>query len=133
MALKIEFLNPSGVMKPMGYTQAVKVTAPSAFLFISGQVGVDEKGNVVAAGDLEKQTRQTMKNIGKILESVGASFKDLVALTIYTPRIGDMAIIREVRAEFLNKDNPPAITSVGVTGLAREEYLVEIEAIAAFR
>jgi len=129
----IEFVNPLGVRKAAGFTQAVKVTPPATLVFISGQPGVDEKDHVVAVGDLEKQTRQAMENIGKILESMGASFKDLVALTIFTTRIHELAAIRKTRNEFLDRENPPTLCSVGVTGFAREEYLIEIKAVAAIR
>ncbi len=130
--MKTEFVNPPGVSTPVGFTQGVKVTGSGTLIFVSGQTGSDEKGNVVAVGDLEKQTRQAMKNIGKVLDSLGATYKDIVSLTIYTTRIGDMSIVRQVRSEFLDKHKPPAITSVGVAQLGPDR-LIEIQATAALK
>ncbi len=41
-----------------------------------------------------------------------------------------MPIIREVRNKYFSSDHPPASTLVGVTALAREQFLIEIEAVA---
>jgi len=47
--------------------------------------------------------------------------------------MGHLPIFREVRDRFVNTAAPPAGTVVGVTSLAVEGALIEIEAIAMLR
>lgn len=129
--MKKRFINPDKIPKSKGFTQIVKVENPTELIIISGQTSGDEKGNLVGKGDIKAQTHQVFKNLGTALQAVGAGFSDIVSLNIYMKNISDLNIVREIRSQYLNKQNPPAITSVGVTGLAREELLIEIEALAA--
>jgi len=39
-------------------------------------------------------------------------------------------IFRKVRAEFINREHPPASTMVEITGLAQKGMLVEVEVVA---
>lgn len=131
--VKVEHLNPSELSKPTGYTQVVTVTG-GKLVFIAGQVGLDAKGEVVGKGDLAAQTRQVYANLKAALAAVGARPKDLVKTTTfvvnYRPEM--LPVIREARSAFFGPDaEPPASTLVGVQALAREEFLIEIEAIAA--
>jgi len=86
----------------------------------------------VRPGDIDAQTRQALDNIGRLLEASGAGWKDVVKLNIYLCDMRHMDRVRAVRAELFARLSmpPPAITTVGVTGLAAEGALIEIEAIA---
>jgi enamine deaminase RidA (YjgF/YER057c/UK114 family) len=42
-----------------------------------------------------------------------------------------LGVLREVRSMYVNKDAPPASTLIGVASLAQDEYLIEVEAVAA--
>jgi enamine deaminase RidA (YjgF/YER057c/UK114 family) len=42
-----------------------------------------------------------------------------------------VTILRDVRDAYINKNAPPASTLVGVTSLFQEDYLIEVEAVAA--
>ncbi len=126
----VSFVNPSGVAFPKGYTQVVSVEDPLRILYISGQVSINDKGEPVARGDLEAQTRQVYSNLLAILKSQGATFKDIVKLNTYCTEPEKIAVVRRVRDEFVVKESPPASTFIGVTALADPVYLVEIEAVA---
>ena len=128
--VKVSFLNPREVAVPTGYTQVVSAEGPKRILYISGQVSINQKGETVAVGDLEAQTRQVYSNITAILKSQGASFKDVVKLNTYTTQPERVDVVRKVRNEFVSKDAPPASTFIGVTALADPSFLVEVEAVA---
>jgi enamine deaminase RidA (YjgF/YER057c/UK114 family) len=121
--------NPDTLAKPVGYTH-VTVPALGPLAFISGQIALDRQGNVVGAGDLRAQTIQVFENLRHALAAVGATFADVVKLTYFLTDMTQMPIVREVRGEYLDLAKPPASTAVGVTGLARPELMIEIEAIA---
>lgn len=129
----VSFTNPPGVTTPKGYTQVVSVEGPRKVLYISGQVSINEKGEVVGRGDLEAQSRQVYSNLLTILKSQGASFGDVVKLNTFCSEPEKVATVRKVRDEFVSKESPPASTFIGVTALADPVYLVEVEAVAILR
>lgn len=124
------FVNPFRT-KPSGYTHVV-VSAAGKTLYISGQVPVNDAGQIVGAGDLKAQTQQVYENLRYCLRFAGANFEDIVKMTTYVVNYkpSDIDIVREVRKGYLSKENPPASTLVGVQALAHPEYMIEIEAIA---
>lgn len=125
-----EFINPFRT-KPSGYTHTV-VSASGRTIYISGQVPVNEAGQLVGEGDLKTQTKQVYDNLLYCLRFAGARFEDVVKMTTYVVNYkpSDIDIIREVRKAYLSKENPPASTLVGVQSLVHPDYLIEIEAIA---
>jgi enamine deaminase RidA (YjgF/YER057c/UK114 family) len=125
-----QFPKVEGLQATPAYSQVV-VSAPGKIIFIAGQVGVDKTGKVVAS-DLQAQAKQAFENVKTALAAAGATFDDVVKINWYVkeykPEMRPM--LREVRSAYTNKDHPPASTLIGVTSLAAEEYLVEVEAIA---
>jgi len=122
------FYNAEAVSTPPGFSHAVRA---GGLLFVSGQVAFDADGNVVGAGDMEAQARQVFRNLGAVLAAAGASFADLVKLTIFVRDVGAVAAIRTVRDEFVDTANPPASTLVEVSSLVLPDLLLEVEAVAA--
>ena len=110
------------------YSQAI-LTKPGRMLFIAGQTAVDGKGIIVGKGDIETQAKQVLENIKVILKGAGGSFEDIVKTTTYITHIKYREGLNRVRRDYFKKA-PPTSTLVVVKGLARKEYLVEIEAIA---
>lgn len=129
-----EFLKPEGLAPANGYTHVV-AAKPGRLVFIAGQVANDAKGNLVGKGDLRAQTRQVFENLKTALAAAGASFDDVVKITWYVKgyKPADLPTLREVRNAYVNKENPPASTLVGVASLFQDEYLIEVEAIAVVR
>lgn len=124
-----ESLQPKGLSDPRPrYTQAI-MTKPGRLLFIAGQTAVDANGNIVGKGDIEAQVKQVFENIKTVLNDVGGSLQDLVKTTTYITDIKYRDGLGKVRSRFYEKD-PPTSTLIVVKGLAREEFLVEIEGIA---
>jgi enamine deaminase RidA (YjgF/YER057c/UK114 family) len=133
--LERETLNPSSVATPLGtYSNAVKVKAGS-LLYIAGQVGVDPQGNLVGPGDVGAQTQQVFRNIGAILESAGASFSNVLEFTTYLVGRESVQPYMAARTAAFPTMFPagdyPANTLLIISGLVREDLLVEIKAVAA--
>ena len=125
------FINPEGLVKPGAYTPVVSVTGGRT-LYISGQVSQDAAGQLVGRDDLLAQTEQVYKNLSTALAAAGASFADVVKLTVfvvgYQPQ--HRALLQSVREKYVSKEHPPASTLVGVQALANPAFLVEVEAVA---
>jgi enamine deaminase RidA (YjgF/YER057c/UK114 family) len=123
-------INPWTWQERFGFAQGWRVDGPQSIVFVAGQVAVSPDGEVVAAGDIEEQTRLAFQNMGSVLQEAGASFEDLVKVNFY---LTDMTKLREaarVRDEFVNTAEPPASTAVGVAALALPGLMIEVEAIA---
>ncbi len=123
----VKFVNPTQA----GYSQSVEIDLGTVrMITISGQVPLDKQGKIVGKGDLAKQLEQTFQNIKTIVEEAGGTMGDVVKLTYFLKDISQIQVVREVRNRFINVQNPPASTAVEVSGLFREDILVEIEATA---
>ena len=130
--LEKQFINPDGVSKSAGYSQAVS-TVGGKTIFVSGQVALNSKGELVGPGDLKAQTAQAFENMKMILASAGATFADVVKFSYFVKNYdpSKIPIIRAVRDQYLPKSQPPpASTLVGVQSLFRDDVLIEIEAVA---
>jgi 2-iminobutanoate/2-iminopropanoate deaminase len=105
-------------------------------LLISGTASIDEHGRSVHIGDFRAQVRRTFHNITGLLESEGATWKDIVRTTCYLRDIErDYEAFNEERTRFYQEQGlDPLPASTGIQAiLCRPELLVEIEAIAIFR
>ena len=124
------FVNPPGLAKPTGYTHVVDVPAGRT-IYVAGQVARDASGTLVGKGDMRAQTEQIFKNIQTALEARGATLADIVQLTTYIRDLSQLAAYREVRERVLGTNPRPASSLVGVAALASDDYLLEVEVIAA--
>jgi 2-iminobutanoate/2-iminopropanoate deaminase len=106
------------------YTDAVRF---ENLLFVSGCVGVDPLDGTFAP-DVVLQTRQIFLNMGRILQAVGATFADVLKVTVFVTDINDRAIVNPVRKEFFG-EHRPASTLVEISRFARPEAKIEIEAV----
>ncbi|HEV2982891.1 MAG TPA: RidA family protein [Vicinamibacterales bacterium] len=122
--------NPPTISKPTGYTHIVEVTGPGKTIYISGQIALDKDGNVVGAGNMKAQAEQVFKNLQAALDAAGAKFSDVVKMNTYITDMEQAPAVREVRARYFG-DTVPASTLVQVVHLARPEFMLEIEVIAA--
>ncbi|HXQ52018.1 MAG TPA: RidA family protein [Stellaceae bacterium] len=119
---------PTTVAPPTGYSHGVELGAGARVLYVAGQVGVAPDGSV--AKDIRGQAEQAWKNIVNVLAAAGMELKDLVKVNHYITRKEDIAAYREVRAKMLG-NHQPASTLLVISALAREDFLVEVEAVAA--
>lgn len=118
---------PANASRPSGpFSSGIK---SGRFVFVAGQVAVDENGKTVGVGDIGAQTRQVLTNIGKVLQAGGASFDDVCKVTVFVTDLANLPALQAVRPEFF-KEPYPASTLVKVAQLINPDWLVEIEAIA---
>lgn len=106
-----------------------------AVLLISGTASIDEHGRTVHKGDFRAQVRRTFANISSLLESEGATWKDVVRTTCYLRDIErDYEAFNEERTAFYRQQGlDPFPASTGIQAiLCRPDLLIEIEAIAVF-
>ena len=123
------FINPPTIAPPSGYTHVVE-TSGGRTVYLSGQVGFSPDGRIVGPGDTRRQAEQAFANLAAGLEAVGASFDDVVKLTIFVIDMADFGAVREVRDTFVNGSRPPASSAVQVAGFVFDWIRVEIEAVA---
>ncbi len=133
MTPNIQMLNPDVLGKQLGpYSHIARVKA-SEFLFIAGQVGVGREGEI--AGDFDAQCAQLFGNIGAALTSQGASFAHIVQTTTYLVHLHDIPKLMQYRTREFPRLFPDGIyppnTLVVVNRLVREEFLIEVSAVAA--
>jgi 2-iminobutanoate/2-iminopropanoate deaminase len=122
-------LNPATISPPVGrYSHAVEVSPNARWLYISGQVGIGPDGKL--AEGFGAQVEQTWRNILAILEDAKMAMADVVKVTVFLTRDGDIAEYRAARDRIIG-DHRPASTLVVISRLVRPEMLVEVEAVAA--
>ena len=124
-----KFINPPTMHQPTGYTHVVEVTEGRP-IYIAGQIALDPTGALVGPGDIRAQTRQVFQNLQAALQAVGVGLEQVVKLTYYLVDATQLPVVREVRDEFLNTDQPPASTALEVRRLVRDDLLIEVDAVA---
>jgi enamine deaminase RidA (YjgF/YER057c/UK114 family) len=130
---QIKILNPESLGKPLGqYSQITRVKA-SEFLFIAGQVGAGRDGK--APAEFDAQCGLVFANLGAALASQGAGFANIVEFTTYLVHAQDIAKFmayrtREFPRLFAGAAYPPN-TLLIIDRLVKEEFLIEVSAVAA--
>lgn len=105
------------------------LTEGGKLVWIAGHTGQkDDQGNSLA-GDFEKQTRQTFRNIEATLENFGATLKDIVTMTVFLSDSRHTTRMTEIRAELFGSEFP-ASAAITVTGFADPTMLIEVQGIA---
>lgn len=129
--MQTQFLNPPTLSPTFGWTHVVTVTGGKT-VYISGQVSVNERGEVIGKGDLRAQTERTYENLQHALTAAGATFHDVVKMNLYVVDLKPehVPMLREIRSRYVHSQHPPASTLVGVSALVGADWLIEIEVVA---
>ena len=119
----------NSVRSPGGRYSHVGEVGPGGRLFhLAGQTGTAPDGTTPEG--IEAQSRVVYQNIASVLKECGMGLEDLVKLTIFHTDPANIEAWRNVQKEALG-NIAPASTLLVVSRLARPEYLIEVEAIAA--
>lgn len=125
-------INPWTWQDPLDFSQAIEVTGATKTVYLAGQVSVDEDGEPMHVGDMFAQFNRALDNLERVLAEAGLKLGDLVRLNYY---VTDMEAFHEAQprmsARLQAAGCKPASTLIGVKCLARPEFLIEIEGIAA--
>ncbi len=106
-----------------------QVVKAGNMIFLRGQVGSDFDGNVVGIGDPAAQTDQAMRNVEQLLTEAGATLNDICKITVYlVDRAYREPVYRTIGKRL--KGVFPVSTGLIVDGLAKPEWLMEIDVIA---
>ncbi len=98
-------------------------------ILLAGQVATDVEGRTVGGDDVKAQARQVYENIKAALEAAGAGMEDVIRLTVYLTDRANFPGSTEVRQNYFSAPYP-ASTLLIVSGLAKPEWLIEIDAVA---
>ncbi|HWL01192.1 MAG TPA: Rid family hydrolase [Microbacteriaceae bacterium] len=113
-----------------GIADSVRVTAGDQ-LFLSGVVALRPDGT--PAQSFQEEAELVFAALQAALERGGATFSDLIRVNVYivglTPE--RVATYREVRDRFIDPENVPASTLIGIAALVSGAFQIEIDAIAA--
>ena len=126
-------INPKSLFPSVqhGFSQIV-TSRGGKTVYISGQTAWDSEKRIVGGMNLGEQARQALRNIRTAVEVAGGTLADVVSMRIYVVdyKRADAGPVGEALREFFSGDGPPASTWIGVSSLAVEDFLIEIEAIA---
>ncbi len=122
-----KIVKTSNAPKPIGpYNQAV---IANNLLFISGQVAFDPKTDTLVLDNIENETKQVMENLKAILESVNATFENVIKTSIFLSDMDNFVKVNGVYGSYFNEDTAPARETVEVARLPKDVN-VEISMIA---
>jgi reactive intermediate/imine deaminase len=108
------------------YSQAVEA---GNTLWLSGQIPLDPATKELVPGGIEEQIRQVFKNLKAVVSAAGASFDDVVKITVFLTDLSHFALVNKIMAEHF-REPYPARSSIGVASLPRGAQ-VEVECIVA--
>ena len=98
------------------------------FLFISGQAGYGDDGQIVAGG-FRAQGEQAFANLDRALRAGGSDLAHVVKVTIFVTDMANFQAVVDLRRKFFSAPYP-ADSIVEVKGLYTPEAAIEIEAVA---
>jgi 2-iminobutanoate/2-iminopropanoate deaminase len=110
------------------YSHAVEVRDVNRLLMISGQFGVTPDGHLAA--DFAIQCEQAIDNVEALFAASGMTTSNIAKLTYYVTSASNFPELVAIRQKRWARQPAPAVTAIVVSGLARPEYLIEIEATA---
>lgn len=122
-----QIINTENAPSPVGpYNQAV---IANGMLFLSGQIAINPVTKELVLDDIKKETRQVMTNIMAVLHKAGASFENVVKVSIFMTDMNDYNDVNDVYSEYFDNEVAPAREAVEVASLPKGVN-VEISVIA---
>lgn len=133
--MPIKIWNPESLGTPLGQYSQVSLTDASTLVFVAGQVATNKQGQLVGGLNFLDQCAQAFRNVHAALVDANCEWHNVVQLTTYMVSSQDIPQLMQYRERefpkmFSNGAYPPN-TLLMIDRLVREEFLVEIQAIAA--
>jgi enamine deaminase RidA (YjgF/YER057c/UK114 family) len=119
---------------PVAFCNALSldVSEVRKLIWVSGQLAIGERDQLIGKGDAGAQTEQCLRNVQRCLEQLGGSLDDVVQVTVFVKAMADLRAIHDVRLRMF-KPPYPTSTLVAVSGFVHPDALIEINAVAAVR
>ncbi len=95
-------------------------------IFISGTASINERGEIIYSGNINRQAKRTLENVGALLNEAGATFNDVEQMIVYLRDHADYAVVSRLFAERF-PDKPVIIVNAPV---CRPGWLIEVECMA---
>lgn len=131
---KATYLNPPGTAPAQGLYSHVGVAPAGSVAFIAGQLAVGSQGEVVGKGDFAAQFAQVFANLGDVLKGMGGDFNHVVKFTTYLVHSQDieqfMVLRRELFPKLFATSVYPPNTLLVIDRLVKEDFVIEVEAVA---
>lgn len=131
----ITYENPPGTAPAQGLYSHAGVVTGGRLLFIAGQLAVGADGVVVGKGDFSAQFAQVFANLGDVLRGLGGDWRSVAKFTTYLVHSQDIERFMAARAALFPRlfGGPPypPNTLLIVDRLVKEDFLIEVEAVAA--
>ena len=132
---KVWYENPPGAGPAQGLYSHVGFVQGGALAFIAGQLAVRADGSIAGKGDFAVQFRQVFANLGDVLRGLGTDYKSVIKFTTYLVHSQDIELFmrerRELFPQLFGAEPYPPNTLLIIDRLVKEEFLIEVEAIAA--
>ena len=129
--VEFERLNPEGMSQPGGYRHVVTASGGKV-VYVAGQAGLNVDGSVPDGG-LEVQVPLMFEKVRTALAAVGGTPSDVTRIVVYIVGLGQgtnpMPVYEGIRS-FFPEDAKPASSIIGISGLAVDGLLVEIDVTA---
>jgi 2-iminobutanoate/2-iminopropanoate deaminase len=121
---------PDSAPRPIGpYSHIARV---GNFLTIGGVAGVDSSTGELVGKDAGAQTRQILKNMSALLESVNSDLQHVIHVNVFLLHMSDFEEMNEAYAESLGAHRP-ARTVIGVNELPKPGVLLTMNLTATVR
>jgi enamine deaminase RidA (YjgF/YER057c/UK114 family) len=132
---EVWYENPPGSGPPQGLYSHAGFMRGGTLAFIAGQLAVGGNGEVIGKSDFKAQFRQVFSNLRDVLGGMGADYRQVIKFTTYLVHSQDIAhFMTERQALFpslFGKEPYPPNTLLVVDRLVKEDFLIEVEAVAA--
>lgn len=131
MKSKIDHINPVNLFKNPAFSQIVTTVGNGKTIYIGGQNAVNANREIIGKNNISEQTEQVMQNIQVALTSCGATFENIVKMSICIVQGQHITDVFLASQKYMGSlKNQPTISVIIVAGLANSEFLIEIDAIA---
>jgi len=127
--------NPPGLPPAQGLYSHAGIARGGTLAFVAGQLSVGSDGEVVGKQDFDAQFQQVFKNLGDVLRGLGTDYRGIVKFTTFLVHSQDIETFMRLRRahfpHYFGAEPYPPNTLLIVDRLVKEDFLLEVEAVAA--
>ncbi|MDE6022840.1 MAG: hypothetical protein K2G13_04980 [Muribaculaceae bacterium] len=95
-------------------------------VYISGTASIDNKGSIVAPGNIKAQAARMLENIEVLLAEGNCGWEDVAHMTVYIRDIADHSLVSGI----MNERFPKIPKSIVLAPVCRPGWLIETECMA---